>query len=308
MIIQKNKFLFLIIVFITFFSMRITAQLQYINEQGLAQGLVADVIKALEIDLSVYQESNSNLPAHHIINIHNFLKIFYQENRDFYRRGGKCFYVLTSDQAQKITQLVRGSYAMFNTQDPIEKKRADVLIFSGFDRSLEKRIHSYKKFLEEGYRCNRVFFISGNQALEDCVKKSLEKHKELFASVTINLVQASHDGTYQEDFILKVKPFISQDFYLVSDPEYALALKEACISYGAKNGLNCLGVFVRSITNDPDEYVLQELKAYKFDEYIPNSQDQIVAAAYSSLNILAHQVAQEIILFKKGFTCQHVKP
>ena len=74
-------------------------------------------------------------------------------------------------------------------------------------------------------------------------------------------------------------------------------LKEAFTEYSVKHGLVCLGVFVRPITTDPDEYVRLDITGYKFDEFITSSDDQLIAQAASFLNILAHQVAQEIKLF-----------
>ena len=49
-----------------------------------------------------------------------------------------------------------------------------------------------------------------------------------------------------------------------------------------------------------DEYIRKDLQAYKFDEYLKNTDDLQLAAACSALNILAHQVTQEIKLYQDG--------
>jgi len=292
----------LIISFICMSTWCAATPFQFIDPQGCMQGIVADVVIALHVDLEAYK--SSTLPTNHITHAYNFLKQFHHDDRDFYRKGGKPAYPLAVTQARAVLKHIRGNYATFTTQDPVEKKKADVVIFSGVEWSLEKRLHSFKKFLDVGYSCDNVYFLSRNQDLENNVKRVLVRHEQLFKNIKTHLIQANYDCWSHEDFIVKVSPFISKEFYLVSDPEYALTLKEACIVYGQKHGLTCLGAFVRPITNDPDEYSQQDIKAYKFDEFLSDPDDQLRTAAYASLNMLAHQVAQEIQLFMPDYKAE----
>lgn len=287
--------------FICIYSLPVTAQFQYIDENGSVKGPLSDVIKILNVDLSSYGNEN-NLAAllspSHISFAHNFLKLFYQETRDFYRRGGTSSYPLTLEQSKQILQLVHGKCASFNMPDPLPKKKADVVICAGFERSLEKRFYSFQKFLEEGYQCDNIFFLSRTQELEDCGKQWVKNPEQALNGAAIHFIQAVYDKGSHEDFILKVKPFISDEFYVISDPEYALTLQESFTEYGKKHDLTCLGVFARAITTDPEEYAAQELRGYNYAEFILDTDNQVRAEAYSALNQLAHQVAQEMKLFE----------
>ncbi len=93
--------------------------------------------------------------------------------------------------------------------------------------------------------------------------------------------------------------FINED-YLISDPEYAVILHEECVQHAPTYDLTYRGVFCRPITDNPDDYAMQDLKGYAFDEYISNHDDQRYAAACSSLNILARQLDQEVTLFENA--------
>jgi hypothetical protein len=291
-------FLVVFIMFVNLISVK--ADSQYIDNRGCIKGELTDVIKILNIDLNLYRIDKS-LPTNHISNAYNFLKNFYQEDREFYRKGGKSQYIFTIEQAQDILQLIRGSYALFKTQDPVKKITADVIICAGLERSMEKRFYSLKKFVDEGYKYENLFFMSRTQELENCCKNLVEKQHKFFSNIKVYFLRADDKISY-EDFIVKVKPFISKEFYIVSDPEYAFTLQEAFTKYGAQHGLICLGVFARPIVTDPLEYAKQDIKAYKYDEFIVNKDDQIIAAAYSSLNILAHQVDQQMKLFEQEQT------
>jgi hypothetical protein len=108
-----------------------------------------------------------------------------------------------------------------------------------------------------------------------------------------------------ENFLETLKPLISKEFYLISDPEYAGILLEAFTEYGKKYGLTCLGEFVRPITSDPDEYIRRDIIGYKFNEFLHDEDDQIVAAAYMSLCQLGYQVMEEIKLYSSATTAKN---
>jgi len=284
-----------------------TASLQHIDKNGCITGQLVNVIDTLKIDLAQYKdvhEIDNSLPINHISHAYNYLKLFYQDGnyqgrQDFYRKGGKPDTQLSREQAMQVLHIIRGRFALHKPQDPIEKRKADVVICAGVDWSLDKRIFSFEKFLAAGFESDNVFFLSRTVELDQSVKRAIERHKNLFAGKKLHplYVPYSKGCSDHEDLVVALKPLISKEFYLISDPEYAGTLLETFTAYGTKHGLTCLGEFVRPITMDPDEYCRKDLAGYKINEFIPNEDDQIKAAAYSSLCLLGHQVMQEIKLY-----------
>jgi hypothetical protein len=285
----------------------VAASFQYIDENGCIKGALADVIGVLKIDLSKYKDANDpkkSLPINYISHAYNFLKLFYQNGnyqgrQEFYRNDGKPDYCLSKEQALKVLQIIRGQLALHKPQDPKVKMCADAVICSGADWSLEKRIFSFEKFLEAGFNCNNVFLLSRTLELEENVKRAIERHKTSFNGKKLLFLHIPYakDSMTHENLLAVLKSLISKEFYLISDPEYAGILLEAFTKYGEKYGLTCLGEFVRPITSDPDEYVRKDIVGYKFNEFIPNEDNQFVAAAYMSLGQLGYQVMQEVKLY-----------
>lgn len=280
----------------------------YIDEHGCTKGNLADIISMLHVDLSKHKDindQNKSLPINHISNAYNFLKLFYQDgnyqgHQEFYRKGGKPEYQISKEQALQVLRMIRGQCAL-KLRDPKEKKTADVCICSGTDWTFEKRIFSFKEFLQAGFDCNNVFFLSRNLELDQNAKRAVERHKELFKGKKLHFLHIPYakDSMTHENFLEGVKPLISKEFYLISDPEYAGILVKAFTEYGEKYGLTCLGEFVRPITSDPDEYVRKDIVGYKINEFIHDDNDQILAAAYMSLGQLGYQVMQEVKLYLK---------
>lgn len=286
----------------------LTASFQYIDENGCIKGALAEVVSVLKVDLSQYKDLNDQkklLPVNYISHAYNFLKLFYQDNgdyrgqQDFYRKGGVPAYQISKEQALKILRVIRGRLALHKPQDPKEKKKTDAVICSGADWSLEKRIFSFEQFLKAGFNCDNVFLLSRTHELDQNVRRVVEQHKASFTGKKLHFLYIPYakDSMTHENFLEALKPLISKEFYLISDPEYSGILLEAFTTYGKKYGLTCLGEFVRSITSDPDEYVRRDIVGYKMNEFIHNEDDQIIAAAYMSLCLLGYQVMQEIKLY-----------
>lgn len=296
---QAIKFFSLIIA--CFYSVTTYAHFQYIDETGLVQGVAADIIKTLNINLDLYK-NQKQLPTNHIFNTYNFLKLFYQDGnyqnrQEFYRKGGKPDYHLSQEQALQILRIYRGRFAFYQHDDPQVRKKAATVICAGVDWSLDKRIFSFKKFLEVGFACDQVFFLSRTVDLNNNVHRAIQRHHSLFINKQLHpLYIPYHGSSTHEDFIITLKSLNIKEFYLISDPEYADILLESFTSYGMQHGVTCLGVFVRPITSSPDEYLELDLKSYKFDEYISTREGQLQAAAYASLGQLGHQVFHEIKL------------
>jgi hypothetical protein len=305
-----KKQLILICFFSCAYTASVSASFLYIDENGLAKGALADIINVLKVDLSKYKdESNQkkSLPINYISHAYNFLKLFYQDgnyqaHQEFYRKGGKPDYKLSKEQALQVLQVIRGQFALHKSQDPKEKKTADVVICSGQDWSLDKRIFSFEKFLEAGFNCNNVFLLSRTLELDQNVRRAVERHKASFERKKLYFlfIPYAKDSMTHENLLEALKPLISKEFYLISDPEYSGILLEAFTDYGKKYGLTCLGEFVRPITTDPDEYIRKDIEGYKFNEFIHTQDDQIIAAAYMSLGQLSYQVMQEIKLYSSN--------
>lgn len=291
-------FIALFVVCAPLFNVSATS-LQYIDTNNTIKGKLAEAIQILNVDLETYRKPQSTLPTNHITHAYAFLKTFYQTDREFYRRGGKPLYIITDKQVEQILKLFRGQNATDAAQTPCIKKNADVVIFAGTEYSLKKRFHSFKKFLDEGFICNNVYFLSINKSLDACTKKAVQNQVELFKGIKQHFILADEVENQRRNMIKKIKPTISQEFYLISDPEYAINLNECCAQYGLEQGLTFLGTFVRPITTNVDEYIASDLAGYKFDEFIKDPQEQRRAAAYASLDVLAHQVHEELLFSQK---------
>lgn len=282
------------------------AQFQYIDQNGLVSGVAADIIKALNVDLELYK-THKHLPANHIFNAYNFLKFFYQDGdyqnrQEFYRAGGKPDYQLSQEQALHVLRLYRGRFALYKHDDPQVKKNAPTVICAGVDWSLDKRIFSLQEFWKAGFESDEVFFLSRTVDLDGYVHRAIERYKSLLAGKKLFPQYIPYHGSStHEDFVVALKASGVKEFYLISDPEYADTLLETFTAYGVEQGVTCLGVFVRPITQSLDDYVKRDLKSYKFSEHILTQEDQQKAAAYASLGQLGHQVFHEIKLFDPTF-------
>lgn len=245
--------------------------------------------------LEVFQELNidTNKPAW------DYLGLIYQQDRNYYRKGGKSDCPLTLELAQKVIHCLKN----INTQiheTPKEKITADVIICSGESWSLQKRLHSLQKFLDNGYTCKNIFFLSGSKELEIHAKNEVAKNQKLFEGInTHHLIIPKCEDTY-EDFIKEVSKEISSSFYLISCPEHTYNIDESFAHFAPRYNLNYLGVFCEPITTNFEEYIELDLKNYNYQEYLPNKEAQWIAYAYSALNILSHQVIREINMLREN--------
>lgn len=278
------------------------ASFQHCDEQGIIKGVLKEVIRILNVDLNAYKQDDI-VPANHIARAYAFLnsfccnKQYAHEDREYFRRGGQPSLVIAADAVEQLLRLIRGSNALLPSSTPSVKKKSDVIIFAGLDWSLEKRLHSFKQFLEEGFTCDNVYILSINKELDACCRRVIGAHEELFKGITVRYVLVSADAREQrKDMLIQAARTMSSEYYLISCPEYASNLQESCELYGAPLGLTCLGVFARSITSDVDEYIARDIKGYKYDEFIKDPKAQRCAAAYASLHFLAYQVAEEMLL------------
>jgi len=316
-IVAKSVFWRFVLVsfFISTYVVSGTDSFRYIDESGCVKGALAEIMDLLKVDLSQYKdvsEQKKPLPINHISHACNFLKLFYQDGnyqgrQEFYRKGGTPDYKISRELALHVLRVIRGQRALHKSQDPKEKKNADVVICSGVDWSLDKRIFSFEKFLEAGFDCNNVFLLSRTLELDRSAKRAIERHESIFKGKALHFLHIPYakESMSHENFLETLKPLISKEFYLISDPEYAGILLEAFTEYGKKYGLTCLGEFVRPITSDPDEYIRRDIIGYKFNEFLHDEDDQIVAAAYMSLCQLGYQVMEEIKLYSSATTAKN---
>jgi len=277
-----------------------TQNFQFMDLEYCIKGLLADVITILTIDLNQYKELNSTLPKNHISNAYRFLQQFYQEDRDYYRKGGSCPIALTTEQIDALLICIRGSNTSLPDYTPTIKKEADAILFGGTAWSVKKRFFSFKHFLQAGFTCKKLFLLCTNATHTATMKQLIEENKDLFKDIELCYIQATCDINERENFIEQIKDKISKEFYLISDPEYAENLQGSCIHFGTPRGLTLLGTFARTVTRDIDEYVTLDLQGYKFDEFITDPAAQRKAAACSSLNLLEHQVIRDIALLPKA--------